>query len=681
MASAEVQIRADAPSAPLQGRKEQRRLANVEILPDGGIIVTSKEPIAIEPLPADANTLPKQFVRRARELSGKVAMRKKRYGIWQEYTWDESYRHVREFALGMVALGLKRGEKVTLIGENDPEFYWAELAIWSVGGITTAMFTDANMLEFGYVVDNSDSVYIVAHDQEQVDKALQLKGTIPALRKIIYWDDKGLWNYDDPLLISMEDVEALGRAYDREHPQAFEEMVAAGQADDIALFSYTSGTTSLPKGAMITHANLLYGNRHAISLAPVYPTDNYLSFSPLAWITEQSLGVTGHVVTGVQVNFPESQATVQHDLREIAPSSLLFPSRIWENLASTMQMRINDSSWINRKLYQLFLPIAYRVADYEDAEKPIPLWLRFLRALGEVAVFQPLRDKIGMTRMRHAFTSGSALSPDQLRFFRAIGVQLKNLYGSTECQAHTLHYDGNIKLATVGAPAPGVEVQVRPDGEMWIRSRAVFKGYYRDEEKTRKAKDEQGWFHTGDAGYVDADGHIIYLDRVSDMIDLANGEKFSPQYIEGRLKFSPYIQDVMTVGGFDVHYVTAIINIDFDNVARWAEKNRISFTTFVDLSQKDEVYNLIKREVERVNETLPEAARIKKFVILHKAFDADENELTRTRKLRRRTLEQKYGMMLDAMYNNLDQVLVSAEVKYRDGRTGTVETAVRVCTV
>src|SRR5690606_10773604 len=396
---------------------------------------------------------------------------------------------------------------------------------------------------------------------------------------------------------------------------------------------------------------------------------------------EQSLGVTGHLVTGTTVNFPESQETVQTDLREIAPSALLFPSRIWENLASTMQVRINDSSWINRTLFKLFLPIAYKVADLEDERKPIPIHLRLLKVLGEVAVFQPLRDKIGMSHMRNAFTSGATLTPDQVRFFRAVGVQLKNLYGSTECQTHTLHYDGNIKLATVGSPPPGVEIQLRPDSEIWIRSRSVFAGYYKDEEKTRSALDEDGWFHTGDAGYVDEDGHLIYLDRLSDMIELANGEKFSPQYIEGRLKFSPYVQDVMTVGGFDMHYVTAIINIDFENVARWAEKNRIAFTTFVDLSQKPEVYDLIKKEVERVNATLPPAARVKKFVILHKAFDADEAELTRTRKLRRRTLEQKYGMMLDAMYGNLEQVVVSAEVKYRDGRTGTVETAVRVCAV
>jgi long-chain acyl-CoA synthetase len=644
-------------------------------------IVRSKENIEIKPLDPNADTLPKNFLLRVQEFGDRVAMRKKRFGIWQEYTWKQVYQHVHDFSLGMVSLGLKHGETVAIIGENDPEFYWAEVAIWSAGGVTTAIFTDANMLELGYIVDNSDAVFLMAHDQEQVDKALQLRETIPTLRKVIYWDDKGMWGYDDSWLISFEQVEELGRQYAAQHPGAYEKLVSEGNGDEIAIFSYTSGTTSLPKGAMIRHRNLLFGNRHVINLAPTYPTDNYVSFSPLAWITEQSLGVTGHLVTGTTVNFPESQETVQTDLREIAPSALLFPSRIWENLASTMQVRISDSSWLNRMLYKLFLPVAYKVADLEDARKPIPIHLRLLKALGEVAVFQPLRDKIGMSHMRNAFTSGATLTPDQVRFFRAVGVQLKNLYGSTECQTHTLHYDGNIKLATVGAPPPGVEIQLRPDSEIWIRSRSVFAGYYKDEAKTKGALDEEGWFHTGDAGYVDEDGHLIYLDRVSDMIELANGEKFSPQYIEGRLKFSPYVQDVMTVGGFDMHYVTAIINIDFENVARWAEKNRIAFTTFVDLSQKQEVYDLIKKEVERVNATLPPPARVKKFVILHKAFDADEAELTRTRKLRRRTLEQKYGMMLDAMYGNLEQVVVSAEVKYRDGRTGTVETAVRVCAI
>jgi long-chain acyl-CoA synthetase len=638
--------------------------------------------IQLPPLDPKLDTLPKNFVSTAKALgSSKIAMRKKRFGIWQEYMWDDSYHHVKYFALGLMALGLQRDEKICIIGENDPEFYWAEIAAWSAGGVTTAIFTDAGLQELTYVLDNSDSVYLIAHDQEQVDKALAIREKTPNVRKVIYWDDKGMWGYENDWLMRYEDVEKLGAEYEKQHPNAFENAVNEGQAEDVALFSYTSGTTSLPKGAMIRHRNLIYNTKYTLTINPVFPTDNYVSFSPLAWITEQSLGLTAHVLLGVTVNFPENSATVQHDIREIAPSSLLFPSRVWEGIASSMFVRLGDSSWINRALYGLFMPAAYRVIDYYDQRKPIPLHLRLMRWLGEYAVFEPLRDKAGMTRLRIAYTSGAALSPDMLRFFRAIGLDLKNLYGSTECQAHTLHSPGNIKLGTVGLPAPGVEIKLLETGEICVRSNSVFKGYYKDEKKTREAIDDEGWFHTGDAGYFDEDGHLVYLDRVSDMIELANGERYSPQYIEGRLKFSQYIQDVMAVGDSDMNYVTAIVNIDFENVARWAEKYRVVFTTFVDLSQKQEVYDLIKQDVERVNATLPPAARIKKFVILHKAFDADEAELTRTRKLRRRALEQKYGAMLDAMYGDQDSVKVSAEVKYRDGRTGMIETAVRVCTV
>ncbi len=644
-------------------------------------IIRSKEQVQIAELEPHEDTLAKQFWLRVRQFGPRTAMRKKRYGIWQEYTWDECGAHVRAFCLGLVSLGLQRGDKVCIIGENDPEFYWAQIAVWCAGGTTTALFTDANLQELEYVVNNSDSVFLLAHDQEQCDKALALREKLPNIRRVIYWDDRGLWNYNDPWLMPFEDVERLGQAFGERNPGLLEQMVAEGSGGDIAIFSYTSGTTSLPKGAMISHANLIYGNRHARQLEPSYPTDNYVSFSPLAWITEQSLGLTGHLTTGFVVNFPEGPDTVQNDIREIAPSHLLFPSRIWEGIAGLTFVRLNDSTAINRLLFAAFMPVAYKIIDLEDAGRPVgPHW-RFLRWLGEYAVFKPLRDKIGMARMRTAFTSGSALSPDFLRFFRAVGVELKNLYGSTEGQAHTLHYTGNIKLASVGTPPPGVEIKISDEGEIWVRSRSIFRGYYKDPEKYAKAVDADGWFHTGDAGYVDEDGHLYYLDRLSDMIELANGERFSPQYIEIRLKFSRFIQDAMAVGGFDMDYVTAIITIDFDNVARWAEKNRISFTTLVDLSQKDEVYNLIKQDVERVNQTLPPATRIKKFVILHKAFDADEAELTRTRKLKRRVLEQKYGDMLNAMYNNLESVTVSAEVKYRDGRTGIVQTAVKVCTV
>lgn len=626
----------------------------------------------------ERDTLPKNFLLRVKELGDRVAMRKKRYGIWQEYTWNEVYSHVRHFCLGLVSLGLKPGETVAIIGENNPEFYWAQIATHSARAKSFGIFSDASAQELLYGLTKSEAVFVVAQDQEQVDKALEIKAKTPGIRKVIYWDDSGLWNYGDPALASFEQIEALGREYAEEHPTLFEEMIAQTRPEDIILLSMTSGTTSLPKLAMISNWRMVYGDVVAFrEFLPTYPSDHWLSFSPMAWLTEQAFGFTPFLVHGFIVHFPEGPETVPTDMREVAPAGLVFPSRVWENLSSMMQVRINDSTWINRALFKLFMPIAYRVIDLEDQRKSIPPHLRLARWLGEFAIFQPLRDKIGLVRARNSLTAGSALSPDVIRFFRAVGVELRQLYASTE-SAGTMHLPGEVKLASVGVVMTGVEVKIAEDQEILLRTEAMFSGYYHDAKATAEAIDDEGWYHTGDAGYMDPSGHLIYLDRMTDMIELANGEKFSPQYIEGRLKFSPYIQDVMAVGGFDMHFVTTIININFENVARWAEKNRITFTTFVDLSQKTEIYELVRREIERVNETLPPPARVKKFVILHKAFDADEAELTRTRKLRRRALEQKYGQMLDAMYNNLEQVIVSAEVKYRDGRTGVVETAVRV---
>lgn len=633
------------------------------------------------PIGTDRDTLPKNFLLRVRQLGDRVAMRKKRYGIWQEYTWNEVYRHVSDFCLGLVSLGLSKNETVAIIGDNDPEFYWAQIAIHSARALSFGIFSDAGPQELVYGLTKSQSVFILAQDQEQVDKALEIRDKVPGIRKIIYWDDRGLWGYNDPMLASFEDIEALGQEYAKTHPGLYEQLVAQTHRDDTVLLSMTSGTTSLPKLAMITNWRLVFGYQIGFEkFLPTYPTDHWLSFSPMAWLTEQAFGFTPFLMDGFIVHFPEGPDTVQTDIREVAPAGLLFPSRVWENLASVMQVRINDSSPLNRWLFKAFMPVAYRIIDLEDTKQSIPPHLRLARWVGEFAVFGPLRDKIGLTRTRNALTAGAALSPDVIRFFRATGVELRQLYASTESAA-TMHLPGDVKLASVGVVMPGVEVKIADDQEILLRTEAMFSGYFHDADATAKAIDAEGWYHTGDAGYVDGDNHLIYLDRTTDMIELANGERFSPQYIEGRLKFSPYIQDVMAVGGFDMHYVTCIININFENVARWAEKNRISFTTFVDLSQKPEIYNLIKGEVERVNETLPPPARVQKFVILHKAFDADEAELTRTRKLRRRALEQKYGQMLDAMYGDQQQVTVSAEVKYRDGRTGVVETAVKVGTL
>ncbi|HEY43477.1 MAG TPA: long-chain fatty acid--CoA ligase [Anaerolineae bacterium] len=627
------------------------------------------------------DTLPKNFLARVEQYGDrKTAMRKKEYGIWREYTWADSFRRVKAFCLGLVSLGLEKGDKVCIIGDNDPEFYWAELAIQSAGGTTIGIFTDSIPTEIEYIVNHSDAVFVVAHDQEQCDKLLEIRDRVPNIKHVIYWDARGLWGYDDPWLMAFEEVEALGHEYEKVHPDYYDELVAQGSGDDTAIFSYTSGTTGLPKGAMIAHRNFIGYMQNMTEVETWFDTDDYLSFSPLAWITEQAMGLTGHVVNGIVIDFIESPETIRENIREIAPHSLLFSSRLWESMVSQVQMRISDTSLINRFLYRVFMPIGYKVADMRFEEHKLTLLWRLLYALGEIALFKPLRDQLGLSRIRFAYTSGAALSPDAVRFFRAIGVKLKNLYGSTEGIVHTLHRDDDLKFTSVGKPPPGMEIKIAENGEILVKGPSVFMGYYKDPEKTAETIID-GWFHTGDAGYIDEDGHLIYLDRVKDLLELAGGGRFSPQYIEGRLKFSPYIRDVMAIGGADKAYVTTIIIIDFDNVGRWAEKQGIAYTTLVDLSQKPEVYGLIRADVEWVNKTLPPAARVRKFALLHKEFDPDEAELTRTRKLRRTFMEDRYEQMIDSMYSDGRDVRVQAEVKYRDGRMGVVETAVRIMTL
>jgi long-chain acyl-CoA synthetase len=630
------------------------------------------------------DTLPKNLVAGYQKYQdGKIAMRQKDRGIWRSYTWAQSYQQVRELCLGLISMGLQRGDKICIIGDNDPQYFWAQVAVQAGGGAAVGIFTDSSPAEIQFVASHADAVFFFAKDQEQCDKLLEVKEQLPNVKRVIYWDEKGLWNYDDLWLMSFEQVQTLGRSLDAEQPELFESSVKRGQGSDLAVFCYTSGTTGQPKGVMISHSNLIAGCDQTSQVDPRRDTDEYLSFLPPAWITENVLGLTFHLRMGMVVNFPEAPETVQENIREVTPQAMLFGARLWESMMAIVQVKMSDTSWINRTLYKLFMPVGYRVASLRyEQRKPVSLGWRLLNALGEIALFHPLRDKFGLTKVKSAYSSGAALNPDVIRFFRAIDVNIKQLYGSTEAQTHTLHVGDDVRFETVGVPVPGVEIKIAEDGEILVSGGSVFQGYYKDPEATRRAieVDEQGrrWFHTGDAGYIDKDGHLIYLDRLKEMITLSGGEKYSPQYLEGQLKFSPYIRDVMTLGGEDRPYVTALINIDFDNVGRWAEKQGISYTTYLDLSQRPEVYGLIRKDVERVNQVLPAAARIRKFVLLHKEFDADEGELTRTRKLRRNLLYERYDDMITSMYGDGDAVQVRATVKYRDGRESVVETAVAI---
>jgi long-chain acyl-CoA synthetase len=633
------------------------------------------------------DTLPKMLIAGYEKYGNrKTAMRKKDLGIWRSYTWQDSYEQVRQLSLGLIKLGLKRGDKVCIIGDNDPQYFWAQLAIQSGGGVAVGLFTDSAPREIEYIVNHSDAVFAFAKDQEQCDKLLEIRDQVPAVQRVIYWDEKGLWNYGEPWLISFDQVRELGQALDTEQPDLFERSVNQGDGEELAVFCYTSGTTGLPKGAMISHRNLIAGGDQNTAVDPRLEMDEHMSFLPLAWITENILGLTIHLRSGMVVNFAEAPDTVQQNIREIEPQSLFFSARQWENMVAMVQVRMIESTWVNRLLYKIFMPVGYRVAGLRFEErKPVGRFWRFLYTLGDFAVFQPLRDKLGLVNAKSAYSSGAAQSPDVIRFFRAIGVNIKQLYGSTEAQTHTLHIGDDVKFGTVGVPLPGMEIKIAEDGEILVKGPTVARGYYKSSEATERAflGDREGgrWYRTGDAGYIDSDGHLIYLDRMKEMLTLSSGEKYSPQYIEGRLKFSPYIRNVMSIGSEDQPFVATLINIDFDSVGRWAERQGLTYTTFVDLSQKPEVYELIRKDVERVNHTLPPAARVRRFVLLHKEFDADEGELTRTRKLRRGMLGERYGDMIAAMYGGDDEVQVQAAVKYRDGREGVIETTMRIATL
>ena len=632
-------------------------------------------------------TIPQYFLDRAKQHgTQKVAMRQKEFGIWNEYSWQESYNAVREFALGLAALGIQRGDHIATVGDNDRQYFWGYYALLALGGVHAGMYTDTAAKEMVYLINFSDAKFAFAKDQEQCDKMLEIKDEIPNVQKIIYWEERGLWGYDDPLLISYDEVVELGRKKLAQEPTFFEDEIAKGDGEDVAVLCFTSGTTGLPKAVMLTHNNMIKTVHMASTVDPSYPTDNHVSFLPMGWIAEHIIGVAGHTVNSLIVNFPEEPETVQSNIREIAPQGLIYSARQWDSIVGLVQVKMTEASWINKKLYEWFLPIGYQVADRTMVNKPIPPMLQLQYALGDLLFFGPLRDNLGFTNMRYGYTGGAAISPDVMRFFHAMGINLKQIYGSTEVSGGIVgHRDGDIKFASIGKPYEGAAVQISDEGEIWLSGPSVFKGYYKNEESTAKSiyVDENGvrWFKTGDAGYLDEDGHIIYLDRLKDMLQLASGEKYSPQFLEGRLKFNPYVRDVMAVGGETRDYVTALVVIEFDNAGNWAEKNRIGYTTFTDLSQKDEIYDLVKKAVIEVNASLPESGRLHRFVLMHKEFDADEAEMTRSRKLRRGVLYEKYDDIIEAMYNGDTAVKVKTIVSYQDGSEGLLETDLKIMTV
>ncbi len=625
-------------------------------------------------------TLPQFLYEHAQRTPQKVALRERLYGIWQTMTWREYYEHVKYFALGLVSLGLQPEETIAIIGDNRPEWLIAELSVQAVGAKSVGVYQDSIASEVVYILNHADVTFVVVEDQEQVDKILEIWPQLQGVRKVIYYDPKGLRNYTEEFLMYFPQVEALGREYEVAHPGWFEERLARGRGEDLAILSTTSGTTASPKLAMLTHKSMLSMGRNLMKVDPLTPQDNFVSFLPLAWIGEQMMVMSCGLQVGFTVNFPEEPETVQHDLREIGPQVMFSPPRIWESLVSQVQVKIEDTTAFKRAMYHWAINIGYRMADTRFRKEKPGFWLRLLYLLADWLVFQEIKDQLGLRHLKRAYTGGAALGPDTFRFFHALGVNLKQIYGQTEINGiAVVHRDGDIKFQTVGTPIPETEVKIEESGEILMRSPAVMVGYYRNPEATAEAL-RDGWLHSGDAGYFDEDGHLVVIDRVKDVMTLHDGTKFSPQFIENKLKFSPYIREAVVFGG-DWPFVTAMINIDFANVGKWAEKHQIAYTTYTDLSQKPEVYRLIRKHVEQANADLPPAARIQRFLLLHKELDADDAELTRTRKVRRRLIAQRYADLISALYSHNSFVDVETTITYQDGRTAKIQTRLTIETL
>jgi long-chain acyl-CoA synthetase len=626
----------------------------------------------------NSKTLPELVSRNYRMWPDASAMCIKRLGIWQRYTWTDYYHQVKYFALGLISLGFKKGDVAAIIGDNEPEWFWGEFAIQIAGAIPTGIYVDAVPGEVKFVVNHSGASFAVVNDQEQVDKFLEIRTEIPQMKKIIYWDPKGLKNYEDPLLISFNDVIKLGRRYDLENPGHFENFMAKIEPSDTAFIYYTSGTTGQQKAAILTHKALISTALGFITRYPLDSKTDLLSNFPAAWVGDSYFATIPHLITGARLNFPEEPETIAADTREVGPHFVIYGPRQWEALVSDIQIKMMDAHPFKRLAYRLFLPVGYRVAEARLSGRQLSLFWRLLGKISDVLMFRPLKDRLGLSRVRCAVTGSSVLALDTFRLIHAIGIELRQNYASTEAGYISSHSGGDIAFESVGRPALNTEVRLTTEGELLVRSDCMFSGYYKDEAKSRECFAPGGWFRTGDAVNINEAGHIIFLDRLKDMGELSNGGKFAPQYIEGRLRFSPYIKDAMVLGDIDKEYVSAIVNIDFSMVSKWAQDEHLNFTTYVDLSQKKEVADLVAKDVNRVNGYLPEKSRVKKFAILHKEFDADEAELTRTRKLRRGAMNERYKDLIETIYGGREEVKVEAPVTYRDGRKGVVTTSIKV---
>ncbi len=627
-------------------------------------------------------TFPQILLRQAERLGAeKIAIREKAFGIWQAYTWQDYLRYTKWAALGLNALGLKRGENIGLILDNHPEWLFSELGAQSMGGVTIPLFTSAVAKELAQGLNRIDASFAFVQDQEQVDKLLAHRDELSHVRRLIYIDPTGMRSYgDDPWLLSFAQLVESGEKVDKEEPELFIKELWEGNSDDVAIMIMTSGTTGEPKMVMLSHENFTDMSRKWLETAPIGIGDNWISITPTAWIVDQLWGVGITLSGGIVMNFPETFETGAEDLREVGPTVIVSSSRFWEDLASKIRVKISDAGFIKRALYNWSQKIGGQIVDLESEKKAVPAKLRFQKWMTTRLVSRPLMDRVGCLGFRAAYTGGHPISPDVIRFFRANGLNLKQCYGITEAGGiFQVQPDDEVKPETVGITLPRTEIRIAEDQEVLVSSKSNFVGYYQNPEATAEAL-KDGWFHTGDAGYLDEDGHLLIIGRKEDIMRTKEGEAFSPDFIETRLKFSPYIKETV-IWGEGQPYLTAFINIDFGNVGNWAEDRKIPYTTYTDLSQQPGVEELIREEVREVNTQLPKPMQLVRIILLYKLLDADDEELTRTGKVRRKFVFQQYRDMIDVMYSDKTELSVTGQVRYRDGQVGTIETTVKILSV
>lgn len=632
---------------------------------------------------AGLDTFPKLLAANARIRGGKPASREKDYGIWQTWTWSEVADEVRALACGLAALGFKRGDRLAIIGDNRPHLYWAMPAAQAVGGVPVPIYQDSVADEMQYVLAHAECRFAVVENQEQVDKLLEIKDRLPLLETIVYHFPRGMRHYTQDFLHLYADVQAKGRAFDAATPGFYDGEVAKGAGGDLAIMVYTSGTTGRPKGVMLSADNLIQTARNAADWEGLTDDDEMLAYLPMAWVGDHIFSVGQAFTHGFCVACPESAETVLQDLREIGPTYFFAPPRIFENILTTVMIRIEDAAPWKQRMFHYFMDLAGRVGrDILDG-KPVPLIDRLKYRLGEFLVYGPLKNVLGLTRMRLGYTAGEAIGPDIFDFYRSLGLNLKQLYGSTEASVFiTIQPNGDIRSDSVGVPAPGVDIRVADTGEVLFKSPGVFQAYYKNDDATAETKTADGWVHTGDAGFLDADGHLKIIDRAKDVGRLTDGTLFAPKYLENKLKFFPFVSEAVTFGD-GRGYVAAFINMDLEAVGNWAERRGLAYTGYTDLAGRPEVLELIADCVDKVNADLAQdnklaGSQIKRFLILHKELDADDGELTRTRKVRRSVITERYGDLIAALYSDQDHCEVTATVTFEDGRTDTIHADLKI---